>query len=147
VRLMLFLLAVSCGLHTTTSYSWSNDDNGSSPRSSSSSESGGTFLVPASSIREHYDRRMSWWLAFAANGMVEIVTELPSALRPELRACIGDVESEIGRTRNIVTPFPLMEGPSERVSTKLRTTALLFTLYYRTPLNWKLQILALANYS
>ncbi|CCO27783.1 hypothetical protein RSOLAG1IB_00265 [Rhizoctonia solani AG-1 IB] len=116
--------AVSCGLHTTTSYSWSNDDNGSSPRSSSSSESGGTFLVPASSIREHYDRRMSWWLAFAANGMVEIVTELPSALRPELRACIGDVESEIGRTRNIVTPFPLMEGPYERNSPQLETSEL-----------------------
>ncbi|CAE6419684.1 unnamed protein product [Rhizoctonia solani] len=52
---------------------------------------------------------MAWWLAFAADGMLEIVVKLPSALRPELRACIGDADLGVDRKRIIVTPFPLTE--------------------------------------
>ncbi|CAE6415615.1 unnamed protein product, partial [Rhizoctonia solani] len=113
--------AVSCGLHTIVGHRWIDEGNGSSPGSTASSRSGTTFLVPAASAREYYDRCMSWWLAFAADGMVEIVAKLPSALRPELRACIGDTESGIGRTRSIITSFPLMENAYEQSSGQLDT--------------------------
>ncbi|KAH7340962.1 hypothetical protein B0J17DRAFT_627246 [Rhizoctonia solani] len=116
--------AVSCGLHTVAGHRWVNEGNGGSPGSTSSSQSGGTFLVPAASAREYYDRCMSWWLAFAADGMVEIVAKLPSALRPELRACIGDMEYGIGGTRSITTSFPLMENVYERNSRQLETSGL-----------------------
>ncbi|KAJ1309689.1 hypothetical protein OPQ81_006454 [Rhizoctonia solani] len=91
--------AVSCGLHTIVGHTWINEGNGSSPGSTVSSGSASSFLVPAANPREYYDRCMSWWLAFAADAMVEIVAKLPSALRPELRACIGDMECGIGGTR------------------------------------------------
>ncbi|KAG8733620.1 hypothetical protein FRC11_004548 [Ceratobasidium sp. 423] len=116
--------AVSCGLHTIAGHMWINEGNDGSPGSTASSGSGGTFLVPPASTREHYDRRMSWWLAFSSDGMVEIVAKLPSALRPELRACIGDVESGVGRTRSITTSFPLMENVYERNSRQLGTLGL-----------------------
>ncbi|CAE6414887.1 unnamed protein product [Rhizoctonia solani] len=111
--------AVSCGLHTIVGHRWGNEGDGGSPGSTTSSGSGATFLVPAASVREHYDRCMSWWLAFAADGMVEIVAKLPSALRPELRACIGDVESGVGRNRSVVTSFPLTEDAYEQNSHQL----------------------------
>ncbi|KAF8739947.1 GAL4-like Zn(II)2Cys6 (or C6 zinc) binuclear cluster DNA-binding domain, partial [Rhizoctonia solani] len=107
--------AVSCGLHTIVGHQWVGRDGGnSSSRGITSSEPVGTLLVPASNAREHHDRSMAWWLAFATDGMVEIVAKLPSALRPELRVCIGDVDSELGRIRRIITPFPLMEDAYEQ---------------------------------
>ncbi|KAF8694113.1 GAL4-like Zn(II)2Cys6 (or C6 zinc) binuclear cluster DNA-binding domain, partial [Rhizoctonia solani] len=105
--------AVSCGLHTIVGHRWNNESGGSSPGSTTSSGSSSTFLVPASSFREHYDRCMSWWLAFSADGIVEIVAKLPSALRPELRACIGDTESGVGRNRKVTASFPLREDVYE----------------------------------
>lgn len=79
--------------------------------------SGDSFLVPASSAREHYDRCMSWWLAFAADGMVEIVSGLPSALRPEMQVHLnlGEVASSVGDPRYITTAFPLAEDAFESV--------------------------------
>ncbi|QRW27556.1 Fungal Zn(2)-Cys(6) binuclear cluster domain [Rhizoctonia solani] len=115
--------AVSCGLHTIAAHRWANDSDSGSPGSTSSG-SGSTFLVPAGSIREHYDRCMSWWLAFASNEMVEIATKLPSALRPELRACIGDTESGLERARGLITSFPLTEDSYERNSPQLDTIGL-----------------------
>ncbi|CAE6421532.1 unnamed protein product [Rhizoctonia solani] len=108
--------AVSCGLHAIVGYRWGNEGDGGSPGSTASSGSGGTFLVPAASAREHYDRCMSWWLAFATDAMVETIAKLPSALRPELRACIGDIEYGVGKTSSVVTSFPLMEYAYEQNS-------------------------------
>ncbi|CCO33289.1 hypothetical protein BN14_07363 [Rhizoctonia solani AG-1 IB] len=113
--------AVSCGLHNIVSHRWESKGNGDSPGDTTFSGASGTFLVPAASAQEHYDRCMSWWLAFAADMMVEIVTKLPSALRPEIRACIGDTEAGVGRTGCIVTSFPLMEDVYERNSSKMDT--------------------------
>lgn len=59
---------------------------------------------------------MSWWLAFAADGLVQMVAGLDSAVRPELRACIGDVDCGIGQGREITTAFPLAESTYEGVS-------------------------------
>lgn len=101
--------AVSCGIHAMGSQQWYPEGQGVVPGS------GDSFLVPASSAREHYDRCMSWWLAFAADGMVEIVSGLPSALRPEMQVHLnlGEVASSVGDPRYITTAFPLAEDAFE----------------------------------
>jgi hypothetical protein len=105
----------------------SSDDNTGGLGGMAASEPSGTFLIPASSAREHHDRLMAWWLAFAADGMVEIVAKLPSALRPELRACIGDAELGVDRKRIIITPFPLTEHSYKQVG--LNFNSLSYSIY------------------
>lgn len=69
----------------------------------------GSFLVPPRDARGHCDRLMGWWLAYAADGLVELVAGLPSALRAEILACLGDVEANLGGFRGIPAVFPLPE--------------------------------------
>jgi hypothetical protein len=112
--LKMFATAVSCGLHTMGGHRWLSVQG--SPESVGSSGSDGSFLVPASSAREHHDRQMAWWLAFATDGLVQVVAGLPSALRPELRACIGDVNCGMGPARGITTSLPLPKSVYEAAS-------------------------------
>lgn len=58
---------------------------------------------------------MTWWLAYAADGLVEVVAGLPSALQAETLASLGDMEAYLGGATGIPAVFPLPEHMYESV--------------------------------
>jgi hypothetical protein len=59
---------------------------------------------------------MTWWLAYVADGLVEVVAGLPSALGLEVLVCLGDAEASLGGAGGIPAVFPLPELMYETVS-------------------------------
>lgn len=106
------LLAISSGIQTITSHQWTPGGMGDLSQSPNATplESSSSFLVPPRDAQEQHDRLMTWWLAYTADGLIEIVGKLPSALRAEILACLGDVEANLGGFRVIPAVFPLPEG-------------------------------------
>ena len=105
-------LAISSGLHTIASHQWTPggvDDMGQSPGVISFAPSS-SFLVPARNAQEQHDRLMAWWLAYTADGLIEVVAGLPSTLRAEILVCLGDTEANLEGFRAITAVFPLPEG-------------------------------------
>lgn len=75
-----------------------------------------SFLVPPRSAQEQHDRLMAWWLAYTADGLIEIVAGLPSTLRAEILVCLGDVEANLAGSKAIPAVFPLPEWMYKTVS-------------------------------
>ncbi|KAF8604255.1 hypothetical protein BDV93DRAFT_555891 [Ceratobasidium sp. AG-I] len=104
--------AISSGIQTITSHQWTPGSGDSSNQSHDEipQESSSSFLVPPRDAQEQRDRLMAWWLAYTADGLIEIVAKLPSTLRAEILACVGDVEANLAGFRTIPAVFPLPEG-------------------------------------
>lgn len=75
-----------------------------------------SFLVPPRNAQEQHHRLMAWWLAYTADGLIEVVAGLPSTLRAEILVCLGDVEANLAGFRAITAVFPLPEGMYGSVS-------------------------------
>ena len=105
-------LAISSGIQTISSHHWipGGGDNLSEGHGAHPLESSSSFLVPPRDAQEQRDRLMTWWLAYTADGLIEIVAKLPSTLRAEILACVGDVEANLAGFRVIPAVFPLPEG-------------------------------------
>ncbi|KAG9125153.1 hypothetical protein FRC07_008773, partial [Ceratobasidium sp. 392] len=110
--------AVSSGIHTIATHRPSlagapepvHSSNSPSPPLGTPSPS---FLVPPRNAQEHHDRLMTWWLAYVADGLVEVIAGLPSALRAEILVCLGDMEACLGGVTGIPAIFPLPESMYE----------------------------------
>ncbi|KAG8697745.1 hypothetical protein FRC08_006348 [Ceratobasidium sp. 394] len=117
--------AVSSGIHTIATHRPTPVGTPEPVQSANSPRPLGTpsssFLVPPRSTQEHHDRLMIWWLAYAADGLVEIVAGLPSALRAEILASLGDVEAYLGGATRIPAVFPLPERAYESEPSRLDT--------------------------
>ncbi|KAF8610297.1 hypothetical protein BDV93DRAFT_601331 [Ceratobasidium sp. AG-I] len=104
--------AISSGLHTIASHQWTPenvDDMSQSPDIIPLAPSS-SFLVPPRDAQEQHDRLMAWWLAYTADGLIEVVAGLPSTLRAEILVCLGDMEANLEGFRAITAVFPLPEG-------------------------------------
>lgn len=112
------LLAISSGIQTITSHRWTPGSMEDLSQSSNAAplERSSSFLVPPRDAQEQHDRLMTWWLAYNADGLIEVVAKLPSTLRAEILACLGDVEATLGGFRVIPAVFPLPEGMYRDVS-------------------------------
>ncbi|KAG8699469.1 hypothetical protein FRC09_006599 [Ceratobasidium sp. 395] len=116
--------AVSSGIHTIATHRPSlagtpepvRNTGSPSPVLGSPSPS---FLVPPRNAQEHHDRLMTWWLAYIADGLVEVVAGLPSALRAEILVCLGDMEAYLGGATGIPAVFPLPEIMYESASSQV----------------------------
>ncbi|QRV86613.1 hypothetical protein RhiJN_14631 [Ceratobasidium sp. AG-Ba] len=110
--------AVSSGIHTITRHIPTPVNTPDLVQSTSnpsllSRNPSSSFLLPPRSPQEHRDRLMIWWLAYAADGLVEAVAGLPSALRAEILACLGDMEAYLSGATGIPAVFPLPEAMYE----------------------------------
>ncbi|KAG8735618.1 hypothetical protein FRC10_010351 [Ceratobasidium sp. 414] len=117
--------AVSSGIHTIATH-WPTPTNTPQPIQSANNPRqlgapNSSFLVPPRNAQEHHDRLMVWWLAYAADGLVEVVAGLPSALRAEILASLGDVEAYLGGAARVPAVFPLPENMYEYEFSELNT--------------------------
>ena len=105
-------LAISSGIQTIASHQWapSSGEHSTQSHDEIAPEPSSSFLVPPRDAQEQRDRLMAWWLAYTADGLIEIVAKLPSTLRAEILACVGDVEANLAGFRVIPAVFPLPEG-------------------------------------